>query len=162
MTPTDLATLDARVEALRTHQLPAYTGRMVGVSSVSTGWPHGADWRRHVEKHGLPPVVAAFALPNGCPVTVRWAREYSNSRLPVVARTIAVGGCTGFYSETRSLDITKIDGHAAVKALTPIINAAPTPSAAISAAVEHVATLCDAQAAKWAANAANLRAQVTP
>lgn len=157
-----LIDLDARVEALRTHQLPAYTGRMVGVSSASTGWPHGADWRRHTEKHGLPPVVAAFTLPNGYPVTIRWAREYSSSRLPVVARTIAVGGCIGFYSETRDLDITKIDGHAAVKALTPIINAAPTPSAAIRAAVEHVATLCDAEAARWTTYSAALRAQVAP
>lgn len=157
-----LIDLDARVEALRTHQLPAYTGRMVGVSSASTGWPHGADWRRHTEKHGLPPVVAAFALPNGCPVTVRWTPEYSIARPPTVVRTIDVGGCTGFYSETRALDITKIDGHAAVKALTPIINATATPSAAVRAAVEHIAALCDAEAARWTTYSAALRAQVAP
>lgn len=162
MTPTDLATLDTRVETLHTHQLPAYTGRMVGVSPTSTGWPHGADWRRHVEKHGLPPVVAAFALPNGYPVTVRWAAEYSSARPPTVVRTISAAGCTGIYQETRPLDLTKVDGHAVVKALTPIIDAAPTPSAAVRAAVEHIAALCDAQAAKWAGSAAALRAQVTP
>lgn len=157
-----LIDLDARVEALRTHQLPEYVDHVTNASMVSDGWPRTSGWRKHIEEHGLPPVVVTIPLPSGHPMTISWVPKYSRTRPATVVRTLNAGGCTGFWAETRPLNISKIDHNAVIKTLAPIIDAAPTPSAAVRAVVEHIAALCDAEAARWTTYSAALRAKVAP
>lgn len=152
-----LIDLDARVEALRAHQLPAYTGK-----PTPTGGLHHGRWNRHVAQYGLPAVVANLPLPGNHTLTLSWTPVYNhNGSVNVVCR-LCVDGRSDFWPETKPLDITDIRGECVVKALRPIVDAAPTPSAAVRAAVEHIAALCDAEAARWTTYSAALRAQVAP
>lgn len=155
ITPIDLSTLDARVAALRDHRLPPYTGRR-----TRDGFTHGADWKRHIDRHALPPVEVVFNILDH-QVTVRWSAHHHGSEAPMVLLSVLIGVRDNFFS-CAPLSAAHPKADALYNTINAIVREASSPSAGIRAAVLHIASLTDVEAASWAKKAAAMRALVTP
>lgn len=152
----DLEALDARYAALKAHQLPTYTGK-----PTPHGYTHRGRWGAHVTKHGLPPIVVTFPVPGGDRVTIIWEAKYDHGEPVRMTRRIEINGSVNWRTESRPLDITNVRPGALDNAICAAIRETETPSATIRAIIDHLAALTDAEAARWTAHSAALRALAT-
>lgn len=151
--PIDLADLDARYAALKTHQLPAYTGK-----PTPSGYIHRGRWDAHVKKHNLPPVMVTIPVPGNHRITIIWEAKFDHNALGHVDLRTEINGSSNHYSYGAALDIRDVRPGALDSAIHAAIAETEAPSATIRAIVDHLAALTDAEAARWATHSANLRA----